>query len=1270
MLVKKICFSSHGTGELTDALLTQCFDADGLHGEPDETCFCGVDTPHLHAHKHVPELCDAAVSGCNKNHKKSTEISFLGQLTLFPDDVSTSAVASTEKSSIPFSDSFPNSCNSSEVKKQMGLRKRNGNAADNNRSLFEVQHGDHMDYLVHNPSTGNIHLEHSCDDCGDIDLHGSLNLVEKRAWINEDGKGETQLHFVQSTKAPFNMLDAITEFFDYDVDGGERVAVVKNMMVDARAKASPRHEHIHENSAPCGHTHGHEHSHGHAKSHGLKEAHGHGHSHDHENPHDHEQVQDHGHSHEHKHAHGNTCKDLSVKKSGCCSSHSNSHDHSGITLEAEVVENVGVGNSRSKFYVKGICCSSEIPAINAILEPSTGVNRVQINVTTKIVYVNHDSNVVTAQELKYKLDKEGFATSIKTDGGQSSSHNAGTISKVGKSDFHVNGMCCASEIPIIEKILQGSEGISKLSFNTPLRFVHVNHDPSIITAKEIADTLTAQGFEATIRKDYGVELRLQSKGFKPSTSQFVESTLIIENWNFENQTGDLRKLMRSKYTKKEVQRLLFNFPSRTVKIDHNPKICSAHALAETMKTNNFRTNIIIDGASGGWNVPVQDGETESDEEDDEGDILHASVDPLVCLSGIFWLISMISLVGGPWEIFKWFALGSVAFGIPKIAQKAFRTLRRAQFDANCMMLFATLGALGLQDYTEAAAVTFLFSISEWLESLATTRARNALSAIVQLRPERANLIDVESGDIIIVPAAALSVGSFVLVRTGDKIPCDGVVVDGTSAVDESSLTGESRPVRKGPDDKVSGGTINIGTTPLRVKNVSTANDSAVSRLIQLVEEAQANRSPTEKMVDRFAKIYTPIVVLLAFSMCTFPWLAGNEAGKYWTKLGLITIVIACPCALIISTPITYVAGLAATAQRGIIVKGGAHLEALGRVKKIAFDKTGTLTQGKFALLHLNILGDRFSREEVMEYLALMESPSSHPLAIALVQATRNENVTVNKSLEVLDHSLIEGEGIVGNVGGLTVRVGNARLFKRVNLFKSISNTDVDISDSWCKSGGTVGYMSIDDDIVCMYCVQDAAREESREVVHAFKLMGIETVMLTGDNRSSALAIGREVGLAEEDIRSELLPKEKLDIITELRCGNGKGLVLMVGDGVNDAPALAIADVGVAMGAGAALAMETSDITLMDSNLKKLLYSVRMGQKTNRVIIENIAFSFAAKAIVMGFTFAGMASLWAAIGTDVGAMLIVTLNGMKLLPSKKRTNDLVGYEFDKNEKVLA
>jgi Zn2+/Cd2+-exporting ATPase len=292
------------------------------------------------------------------------------------------------------------------------------------------------------------------------------------------------------------------------------------------------------------------------------------------------------------------------------------------------------------------------------------------------------------------------------------------------------------------------------------------------------------------------------------------------------------------------------------------------------------------------------------------------------------------------EYLKYVALVSVAFGLPPIAMKAFRTMRRFQFDANCLMFFAALGAVALQEFTEAAAVTFLFAFSEWLEVRATTRARDALSAIVKLRPESANLVHPKTGEVITVSASAVPIGALVYVRTGDKIPCDGVLVEGSSTVDESSLTGESRPVRKGPNDPVSGGTINSGSTQMKVRTTATADDSAVARLIRLVEEAQANRSETEQLVDEFARVYTPVIVFAAILMCSIPWIWGRDIGREWTNNGLVLVVVACPCALIISTPVTYVAALANLAARGVLVKGGAYLEALGQVRKICFDKTG------------------------------------------------------------------------------------------------------------------------------------------------------------------------------------------------------------------------------------------------------------------------------------------------------------------------------------------
>ena len=590
-----------------------------------------------------------------------------------------------------------------------------------------------------------------------------------------------------------------------------------------------------------------------------------------------------------------------------------------------------------------------------------------------------------------------------------------------------------------------------------------------------------------------------------------------------------------------------------------------------------------------------------------------------------------------------------------------RTLRRLQFDTNCLMLSAVIGALALQEFTEAAAVTFLYALSDWLEVRATTRAREALSSIVQLRPESANLIHPETKEIMVVPATAVPVGVCVSVKAGDKIPCDGVVIEGSSTVDESSLTGESRPVNKGPKDTVSGGTINSGNTQMIVRVTATSDDSAVARLIRLVEEAQTNRSATETLVEDFAAIYTPIILLAALCMCTIPWAFGTEAGMKWTHNGLVLIVIACPCALIISTPVSYVAGLAATAQKGILVKGGAYLEALGRVKKICFDKTGTLTQGKFQMLNLNTIGDLMTRKDVCEYLYLMEERATHPMAQALVQGTKNENPEMSTSLFVKDHTFLAGEGVSGIIGDKQVYVGNARLFKRLGMYIKLSEEDKRIVNDWEIMGGTIGFMSVDGMIVCAYCVMDAIRPEAKENLAELKARGIEAYMLTGDQRKAAFTIGKQVGLSDDSIKSELLPEEKLTLVESFKdeLSKQRGGVMMVGDGVNDAPALATADIGVAMGEGAALAMETADVTLIDSHLSKLAYSIKMGAQVISKIQQNVVFSLVVKFIVLGFAIQGKVDLWMAILVDVGSMLLVTWNSMTLIPSKKEKEDAPG-----------
>ena len=594
------------------------------------------------------------------------------------------------------------------------------------------------------------------------------------------------------------------------------------------------------------------------------------------------------------------------------------------------------------------------------------------------------------------------------------------------------------------------------------------------------------------------------------------------------------------------------------------------------------------------------------------------------------------------------------------------------------MVTAAMGSLFLGEFDEAASVAFLFSISEFLEDQATRKARIALENIVNMRPDNANLIDPITGEIEITPVDELEIGCLVCVKTGDQIPSDGIVVEGSSQVDESSLTGESVPITKGYGDSVSGGTLNVGRTQLVIRTTCLVEDSAVSRLIKLVEESASNRSPTEKIVDTFAKSYTPTVISIAVLMCTIPWFVSYETGKRWSLNGLIIVVIACPCALTISTPVTYSAGLAATAQSGVIVKGGSCLEALGNVKRVVFDKTGTLTKGEFQLKDLIIVGTQKRREEVLRLLSIMEAPSSHPLATALVLAAKREGVE-NNGMVAINHTILKGEGVSAHICEEKIFVGNARLFQRLGYYDNLCDNLKTKASQWSRGGCTVGFLGIEGTgIVGMFSAADCVRPEARSVVTTLTEIGVNTMMLTGDGEGAAISIGEEVGIPQENIRYQFLPEDKLHFVASMlglskRKGNlfsKKELLLFIGDGVNDAPALTVADIGVAMGAGAALSMEVSDVTLIDSNLSKLLFSIETGHKVLRTVKENILLSIIAKIVVIALTLDGKMNLLGAITADVGVMLLVSLNGMKLLPSQSasETIEICCSRYQKYEQI--
>jgi len=910
---------------------------------------------------------------------------------------------------------------------------------------------------------------------------------------------------------------------------------------------------------------------------------------------------------------------------------------------------------RSQFYVKGICCTSEVPAVKFIVKPLAGVSKLQINIATKVVNVQHDISVITAQQIAIELSRKGFPTQVRRDGEDMALAKQQTTNN-GRTTLHVEGALTPRDASRIEEKLSKMRGLSSIGVNIAESVIFVDHNVNVLTSDMCVEQLKPE-FHCTVAIA-GERAKRDSSASaldQIGHSKYVESTIWIEGMHSADLEA-IEKAVSTTFNLDQVRAFYPNLVSKTVKVEHDPNMASILDVVNTLSNYNVCAEVNVDGADLNLYLPLQEEYPSNQVASEEPSLM--KIHSNVWFSGVFWVLSLFSYGEGR-DNFKFFGLVSVIFGLPPIVLKAYRTLLRRQFDANCMMVTAAIGALALGEFDEAASVAFLFSISEFLEARATVKARKALGKICNLRPDHANVIHPITKEIIVVPADRVPLGSVISVKSGDKIAADGIIVEGNSSVDESSLTGESKPSHKKQGEKVKGGTINIGSSQLVIKTTTTVDDSAVARLIRLVEEAQSNRSPTEKMIDDFARSYTPTVMFIAILMCSIPWAWGPEVGRYWTLNGLIIVVIACPCALTISTPVTYAAGLAAIAQRGIVVKGGAKLEAMGSVDRVVFDKTGTLTKGKFSVVYLEVIGSTKTRQEMMELLALMQERSSHPLSTTLVEAVKSEGLNIPRHIQMTEHTILKGEGITGKADGRSVYVGNQRLFSRLGMFDVLPFHTKDLVESWSSTGGTVGFIGTGGEgIFGAFCVKDEIREEARSVVEWFRDAHIDTIICTGDSVTAAHAVAKEVGIPRGAVYSQLLPEDKMHLVGSLKRPQPKRLalcrkkryVLFCGDGVNDAPALAAADIGASMGEGAAVAMEMSDVTLMDSKLNKLSHAIKMGRRVLKIVKENILISLVAKLVVVGLTFLGTMTLLLAITADVGIMLLVTLNGMKLLDS--------------------
>ena len=614
------------------------------------------------------------------------------------------------------------------------------------------------------------------------------------------------------------------------------------------------------------------------------------------------------------------------------------------------------------------------------------------------------------------------------------------------------------------------------------------------------------------------------------------------------------------------------------------------------------------------------------------------------LMGSAYILSLLFPAYGIWV----FAVAVIVGVFPFVRKAVALAKSGSPFSIETLMSVAVLGALIIGEAEEAAAVVFLFSIGELFESIAADRARAGIRALASLVPKTAILLDAQGGQRD-VPASSLQVNDLVLVRPGDRVSADGAIVQGTSSLDDSPVTGESVPVAKTMGDTVFAGSINIDGV-LHVRVEKTAADNTIAKIIELVEQAQASKAPTARFIEKFSRYYTPAVMVIAALIIVVPPLAmGGEWGT-WLYRGLALLLIACPCALVLSTPAAIASGLAVGARRGLLIKGGSALETIGQVKTVAFDKTGTLTEGKprvtdvvaFTQEYTDSQGqDSQDEDKVLALFASVESGSSHPLAEAIVSHAKAANVVIPVASKA---SATAGKAVHATVSGRTLAIGSPVYAADEAVISAKQQAQIEALQN---QGKTVSVLFDEQSRAALGLValRDELRDDAHQGVAQLKAMGVNAVMLTGDNRLTAQALASNLDI---EWKAELLPEDKLRLLNEMK-DNRK--IAMVGDGINDAPALATADVGIAMGGGTDVALETADIALLKSRVTDMAHLIALSRATMRNIHQNVIFSLALKGVFLITTVFGITGLWIAVLADAGATVLVTLNALRLLRFK-------------------
>ena len=596
------------------------------------------------------------------------------------------------------------------------------------------------------------------------------------------------------------------------------------------------------------------------------------------------------------------------------------------------------------------------------------------------------------------------------------------------------------------------------------------------------------------------------------------------------------------------------------------------------------------------------------------------------------LTSALPLPG--WACLMIFLIPYLIIGHDVLRKAVLGIINREVFDENFLMAVATVGALCLREYSEAVAVMLFYQIGEFFQSYAVGKSRQNISELMDIRPDSANLEQAD-GRVEIVDPDDVPIGSVLVVRTGEKIPIDGVVLEGESSLNTAALTGESKPrfVRCG--DEVISGCLN-GDGLLKIKTTKLYGQSTVAKILDLVENSSLKKARAENFITRFAHYYTPAVCIGALILAVVPPLVLGGGWSEWISRALTFLVISCPCALVISIPLSFFGGIGGASRSGILVKGGNDLENLAHIDTVVFDKTGTLTKGTFAVSRAEP-AQGISREELLEQAALAESFSSHPISKSLREAAGTPDTR-----RAANAREIAGQGVCTQVDGRTVLAGNARLMEEQGIAFVPNN-----------SAGTIVYVARDGQFLGSVLIADEIKENARKAIDGLKAAGVRTVMLTGDSESVASKVGTDLGL--DEVHAELLPDGKVQQVEELLANrNGRGKLAFAGDGINDAPVLMRADVGIAMGAmGSDAAIEAADVVLMDDDPAKITLAMKTARKCMRIVYENIVLALAIKAICLILGAMGIANMWAAVFADVGVMVLAVLNAMRMLAVKKQ-----------------